>query len=168
MAQRVWTKQCQNLDTAQSKLCVMMFQPEAQRDESMVCMEYCLLMHVDQPPKARHFKSLWPGQYSKVLACQDIFLGSFAAGGGGACKFKYQERKEWRNKPLLVYAHCGARFPHIGVLIHERQPKLVVEQEIVTRDDGLVHAVSWHYSTSGEYITTKFFYRNVSCNFFDI
>jgi hypothetical protein len=66
-----------------------------------------------------------------------------------------------------MYSHCQKRFPHIAVLIHEFRPKVVVEQEICTRDDGLVHAISWRYSSSGEYICTKFFYANVSCKSFD-
>ncbi|CAL1128072.1 unnamed protein product [Cladocopium goreaui] len=133
---------------------------ESQLDESMVCMEYCLLKKPDELPKAKNFVNLWPGQYGRVLACDDIFMAKFSQGGGSACKYQYMERKEWKGKPLLVYAHCQNRFPYVGVLIHEFRPKIVVEQGICTRDDGLVHAVSWRYSSSGEHICTKFFYAN--------
>ncbi|CAJ1389638.1 unnamed protein product [Effrenium voratum] len=126
----------------------------------MVCMEYCVLKRADRSVKARDFTKLWPGQYARVLAHEDIFLSMFAQGGGSACKFQYEERTEWKGRPMLVYAHCQERFPRIGVLIHESRPKLVVNQEIVTRDDGLARAVSWHYSASGTRITTKFFYSN--------
>ena len=166
--------QCQNLDTNWVITAVMMTGHgapvdmfESQLDESMVCMEYCLLKKPDELPKAKNFMNLWPGQYGRVLACDDIFMAKFSQGGGSACKYQYMERKEWKGKPLLVYAHCQNRFPYVGVLIHEFRPKIVVEQGICTRDDGLVHAVSWRYSSSGEHICTKFFYANVSCKRFD-
>ena len=139
---------------------------EAHFEQSMVCMEYCVLKRADRSVKARDFTKLWPGQYARVLAHEDIFLSMFAQGGGSACKFQYEERTEWKGRPMLVYAHCQERFPRVGVLIHESRPNLVVNQEIVTRDDGLARAVSWHYSASGTRITTKFFYSNVSCQRF--
>ena len=88
------------LGQQQSNRCVVMTGHEAHFEESMVCMEYCVLKRLDRSVKAKAFTKLWPGQYARVLAHQDIFLSTFAQGGGSACKFQYEEGHLGRRKGI--------------------------------------------------------------------
>ena len=131
-------------------------------DPSVVCVEFTTLSTSDEVPHSGSWRRLWPGHYDKILKGEAIYLAQFANGGGGACKYVFKSKLEWNGIPKLVYRHCKDQFPLVGVLVHSGRPKVVVNQQITSRDDGLVKAVSWYYSVSGKYITSKFFFVTVS------
>ena len=91
-----------------------------------------------------------------------IFIACFACGGGGAVKYTFEERESWNGKPFFVYKHCRDLFPKMGIVVYERRPMVAVRQEVVTRDDGEVHAIVWTFAATGNFIHASFFYAHVT------
>jgi len=50
----------------------------------------------------------------------------------------------------------------LGILEYEYEPKVVVNRFFETRDDGLVHVIYWEFATSGNYLWSKFFWKDES------
>lgn len=64
--------------------------------------------------------------------------------------------------PLHIYVHCSAKGAMLGILEYEYEPKVVVNRFFETRDDGLVHVIYWEFATSGNYLWSKFFWKDES------
>lgn len=130
-------------------------------ESELVVMEAAHVVNGNQP-RTQDWRELWSGHHARVLACQPIFVSKFASGAGGACKYMFNERTEWEGKVVHKYHHCQGRFPVLWILIHNGRPTIVVRQHVITRDDGLAKAISWEYSSTGNFITACFYYASAS------
>lgn len=64
--------------------------------------------------------------------------------------------------PFHLYQHCSGTGNIMGILAYEYVPKVVVNRFFETRDDGLVHVIYWEFGTSGNYLWSKFFWKDES------
>ena len=63
---------------------------------------------------------------------------------------------------MLVYGHARSEFPPVGVVLHTHVHEMVVKKEISFSDDDKVVAVEWQYCMSGRYLTSNFWWKDVS------
>lgn len=69
---------------------------------------------------------------------------------------------EFQGKEMLVYGHVRSEFPPVGVVLHTHVPEMVVKKEINFSDDDEVVALEWQYRMSGRYLTSNFWWKDVS------
>ena len=128
-----------------------------------VVMEYAFIPESGKDAiKLSDFRELWQGHRESVLAEDNVYISCFARGGGGAVKYIFEGRESWNGKPFFVYKHCRDLFPKMGIVVHERRPIVAVHQEVVTKDDGEVHAIVWTFAATGNFIHARFFYARVT------
>ena len=106
-------------------------------------------------------RPLWSGQYEKV-ANQDFYLAEFAPDAGGAVKYTFEDRIMFHGETCLIYKHIHGRHPKVAVLIHDHQPVVAIDRELVWREDGQVVAIVYSYATTGETITVKTYFCSVA------
>ena len=63
-----------------------------------VVMEYAF---IPESGKDSDFRELWQGHQESVLSEDNIHISCFARAGGGAVKYKFEEREGWNGKSLL-------------------------------------------------------------------
>ena len=132
------------------------------RTEEMVYIEFAAFTFDGGMPGLGQFKPLWTGQYTKVLQSEDVCLAEFAAGGGGAVKYCYEDRVEFHGKTCLIHKHIHGRHPKVAVLIHDHQPLVLVEREVVWREDHEFVALVYRYATTGTTIAMKIYFGHVA------
>ncbi|CAL1151089.1 unnamed protein product, partial [Cladocopium goreaui] len=96
-------------------------------------------------------------EYEKV-ANQDFYLAEFAPDAGGAVKYTFEDRIMFHGETCLIYKHIHGRHPKVAVLIHDHQPVVAIDRELVWREDGQVVAIVYSYATTGETITVKTYF----------
>ena len=69
---------------------------------------------------------------------------------------------DYNGKPMLVYGHVRHEYPPMGILLHSHTPELIVKKEVHHSEDNKVVAVEWQYCMSGNYLTSKFYWKDVS------
>lgn len=77
-------------------------------------------------------------------------------------KYTFEDRIMFHGETCLIYKHIHGRHPKVAVLIHDRQPVVAIDRELVWREDGQVVAIVYSYATTGERITVKTYFCSVA------
>ena len=123
-------------------------------------IEMAKLENIYSLPSPKDFNSMWEGHRSQLEEKRPIYLQ--VGGNGGSYKFTYVMTSDYQGKDMLVYGHVHSNYPPVGVILHAHVPEMIVKKEISFSDDDKVAAVEWQYCMSGRYLTSKFWFRDVS------
>lgn len=123
-------------------------------------IEVAKLQNIYSHPRVKDLMPLWEGHRQQLERKAPIYLQVGCT--GGSFKFTYIMDSDYNGKPMLVYGHVRHEYPPMGILLHSNTPELIVKKEVHHSEDNKVVAVEWQYCMSGNYLTSKFYWKDVS------